>query len=200
MSGGKHSGQPPDKKKCQECGDRALYWCKRCTTHRCNRLGRQGSGFLCEACERCHVGQGSNGNWHGPKKLHTKHTKPYERDTTAACKFDGSCWKWKCPYAHEKQAKPLPKPPSPAAGGSMSAAAGGRKHVVSQSADPFGLRRRFVEEQRKVFAKALAEINAGQKESCWMWYVCPTPPYAPDGVESLGHWVLGSLGNRVIGS
>jgi uncharacterized protein (DUF1810 family) len=65
----------------------------------------------------------------------------------------------------------------------MSAAAGGRKHVVSQSADPFGLRRRFVEEQRKVFAKALAEINAGQKESCWMWFVIPTPPYARDGVE-----------------
>ncbi len=59
----------------------------------------------------------------------------------------------------------------------MSAAAGGR------SADPFGLRRRFVEEQRQVFAKALAEIKAGSKDSHWMWYVFPTPPYVQDGVE-----------------
>ena len=49
--------------------------------------------------------------------------------------------------------------------------------------DPFDLRSRFVEEQKIVFARALSEIKAGQKESHWMWYLCPTPPYAPDGVE-----------------
>ena len=84
-------------------------------------------------------------------------------------------------YQHQEQDEALPKP---------SAAAGGRKHVVSQSADPFDLRRRFVNEQRKVFPDALAEINAGSKDKHWIWFVIPTPPYAPDGVE------LGSSLNR----
>ena len=131
--------------------------------------------------------------------------KPYKRDTKAACKFDGRCYMhgpdhWDR-FEHKKQDKALPKPASTSAaaggcsmsaaaggrmsaavGGSMSAAAGGRQHVGSQSADPFDLRR-FVNAQKIVFAKALAEIKAGSKDSHWMWYLCPTPPYAPDGVE-----------------
>lgn len=37
--------------------------------------------------------------------------------------------------------------------------------------------------QRGSYEKALREIQAGKKESCWMWYVIPTPPYVVDGVE-----------------
>ena len=37
--------------------------------------------------------------------------------------------------------------------------------------DPFDLRRRFVTTQRTVFPRALAEIEAGAKESHWSWCV-----------------------------
>jgi uncharacterized protein (DUF1810 family) len=49
--------------------------------------------------------------------------------------------------------------------------------------DPFDLRSRFVDEQKTIFARALAEIKAGSKESHWMWYVIPTPPFVVGGVE-----------------
>ena len=49
--------------------------------------------------------------------------------------------------------------------------------------DPFDLRSRFVAEQKIVFAGALAEIKAGSKDSHWMWYVIPTPPFVMDGIE-----------------
>jgi uncharacterized protein (DUF1810 family) len=49
--------------------------------------------------------------------------------------------------------------------------------------DPFDLRSRFVEEQKIVFARALSEIKAGSKDSHWMWYVIPTPPFVLGGVE-----------------
>jgi uncharacterized protein (DUF1810 family) len=49
--------------------------------------------------------------------------------------------------------------------------------------DPFDLRSRFVAEQKIVFAGALAEIKAGSKDSHWMWYVIPTPPFVMGGIE-----------------
>lgn len=51
-----------------------------------------------------------------------------------------------------------------------------------KSGDPYNLRR-FSAEQSRLFPKALAEINAGEKRSCWMWYVIPTPPFIVNGVE-----------------
>jgi len=50
-------------------------------------------------------------------------------------------------------------------------------------ADPFDLRRRFLQEQKKVFPEALAQMHKGKKSSHWVWYVIPTPPYVQDGVE-----------------
>ena len=50
-------------------------------------------------------------------------------------------------------------------------------------ADPFDLRRRFVKMQKEVFPDALAQMHKGKKSSHWVWYVLPTPPYVPDGVE-----------------
>lgn len=38
--------------------------------------------------------------------------------------------------------------------------------------DPFNLAR-FVDAQATIFAKALAELRAGEKESHWMWFVFP---------------------------
>jgi uncharacterized protein (DUF1810 family) len=38
--------------------------------------------------------------------------------------------------------------------------------------DPFGLER-FVEAQEPAYARALAEIRAGDKRSHWMWFVFP---------------------------
>eukprot|EP00927_Polykrikos_kofoidii_P079427 TRINITY_DN7620_c0_g1_i3.p1 TRINITY_DN7620_c0_g1~~TRINITY_DN7620_c0_g1_i3.p1 ORF type:complete len:296 (-),score=26.56 TRINITY_DN7620_c0_g1_i3:144-1031(-) len=43
--------------------------------------------------------------------------------------------------------------------------------------------RRFTRVQRTSYDKALREIKAGKKQSCWMWYVIPTPPYIVDGIE-----------------
>ncbi len=40
------------------------------------------------------------------------------------------------------------------------------------SEDPFDLRR-FVSAQEGVYARALAELRAGQKRSHWMWFVFP---------------------------
>lgn len=38
--------------------------------------------------------------------------------------------------------------------------------------DPFDLNR-FIEAQQHVYARALAEIRAGRKESHWMWFIFP---------------------------
>lgn len=56
--------------------------------------------------------------------------------------------------------------------------------------DPYGILRRFVHPHMALFATALAEINQGQKESHWMWYLFPTPPFLRNGVE------VGSTMNR----
>lgn len=55
--------------------------------------------------------------------------------------------------------------------------------------DDFELRR-FTTSQKSVFGRALREIKAGRKDSCWMWFIVPTPPYIVDGVE------MGSSTNR----
>ena len=50
--------------------------------------------------------------------------------------------------------------------------------------DPFGLRTKFVTPQRRLFAKALAEIQEGHKKSHWSWYCFPNAPYIVDGKEA----------------
>merc|ERR1719191_1659773 len=50
--------------------------------------------------------------------------------------------------------------------------------------------RRFSERQVNAFPRAIAELRKGRKRSCWMWYVCPTPPFIIDGEE------VGSAKNR----
>jgi uncharacterized protein (DUF1810 family) len=49
---------------------------------------------------------------------------------------------------------------------------------------------RFTAAQVNAFPRALAELHAGRKRSCWMWFVCPTPPFIIDGEE------VGSTKNR----
>jgi len=46
----------------------------------------------------------------------------------------------------------------------------------------YGLRR-FTDAQKGVFPRALREIQAGRKTTCWMWFIIPTPPYIVNGVE-----------------
>eukprot|EP00927_Polykrikos_kofoidii_P061675 TRINITY_DN56508_c0_g1_i1.p1 TRINITY_DN56508_c0_g1~~TRINITY_DN56508_c0_g1_i1.p1 ORF type:complete len:595 (-),score=71.14 TRINITY_DN56508_c0_g1_i1:39-1823(-) len=48
--------------------------------------------------------------------------------------------------------------------------------------NPFKLRR-FTDAQKGTFGKALREIQAGRKSSCWMWYVIPTPPHIVNNIE-----------------
>ncbi|CAK9116570.1 unnamed protein product [Durusdinium trenchii] len=43
--------------------------------------------------------------------------------------------------------------------------------------------RRFTVPQKSTYARAMREISNGQKESCWMWFMIPTPPYLVDGIE-----------------
>ena len=43
---------------------------------------------------------------------------------------------------------------------------------MSPAADPFDLER-FVTAQEEDYARALAELRAGEKRSHWMWYVFP---------------------------
>ena len=43
--------------------------------------------------------------------------------------------------------------------------------------------RRFTVPQKSTYARAMREISKGEKESCWMWFMIPTPPYVVDGVE-----------------
>jgi uncharacterized protein (DUF1810 family) len=57
------------------------------------------------------------------------------------------------------------------------------KLVWSIEDDPYDLRSRYVVKQRQLYSRALSEIRAGSKTSCWMWYVIPTPPFVVGGVE-----------------
>ena len=53
-----------------------------------------------------------------------------------------------------------------------------------RSGDPFNLYR-FVDAQSEngTFDRALREIQAGRKSSCWMWFVIPSPPYMKNNIE-----------------
>jgi uncharacterized protein (DUF1810 family) len=42
---------------------------------------------------------------------------------------------------------------------------------------------RFLEPHVKWFSIAMEELKNGKKESCWCWYLLPTPPYLVRGVE-----------------
>jgi len=50
--------------------------------------------------------------------------------------------------------------------------------------------KRFAEQQRTAFPRAIAEVKKGRKESCWMWYIVPTAPHIVNGIEK------GSPNNR----
>eukprot|EP00927_Polykrikos_kofoidii_P001514 TRINITY_DN10570_c0_g1_i1.p1 TRINITY_DN10570_c0_g1~~TRINITY_DN10570_c0_g1_i1.p1 ORF type:complete len:159 (-),score=35.42 TRINITY_DN10570_c0_g1_i1:133-609(-) len=50
-------------------------------------------------------------------------------------------------------------------------------------ADPFDLRRRFVHQHKIHFSTALAEIQGGQKRSCWSWFIFPVAPWVVNGEE-----------------
>jgi len=43
--------------------------------------------------------------------------------------------------------------------------------------------KRFTDMQKTVYNKALSEVQAGRKSSCWMWYVIPTAPHIVNRVE-----------------
>jgi uncharacterized protein (DUF1810 family) len=51
--------------------------------------------------------------------------------------------------------------------------------------------RRFTRTQQSLHCRAVREIQAGKKSSCWMWYCFPTPPYMVNGKEA------GSSRNRM---
>lgn len=55
---------------------------------------------------------------------------------------------------------------------------------VKNPADPFDLAR-FTEAQKEngTFERAIGEIKAGRKSSCWMWFVIPSPPHMKNKVE-----------------
>ena len=53
----------------------------------------------------------------------------------------------------------------------------------STPADPYRIASRFVIKHRAHFARALAEIRAGRKESCWSWFIFPVAPWVVNGVE-----------------
>jgi len=53
----------------------------------------------------------------------------------------------------------------------------------AEVSDHFNLDR-FAEAQKCLpFEKALSEIQAGRKSSCWMWYIIPSPPYMKNNRE-----------------
>ena len=53
--------------------------------------------------------------------------------------------------------------------------------------DPYDLRQRFIQQHREDFSTALAEIKQGRKQTCWSWYIFPTPPWIVGGQE-MGSW------------
>jgi len=46
--------------------------------------------------------------------------------------------------------------------------------------DPYNLQR-FIDAQKSMYDKALAELKAGKKQSHWMWYIFPQTPKAGMG-------------------
>jgi uncharacterized protein (DUF1810 family) len=49
--------------------------------------------------------------------------------------------------------------------------------------DPFRITSRFVSPHLIYFEQAIKEIQQGQKQGCWIWYLFPTPPFLVDGIE-----------------
>ena len=45
------------------------------------------------------------------------------------------------------------------------------------------IEKRFLEPHLRWFSIAMEELRKGKKESCWSWYLLPTPPYLVRGVE-----------------
>ncbi|CAK9014043.1 Hypothetical protein SCF082_LOCUS12180 [Durusdinium trenchii] len=52
-----------------------------------------------------------------------------------------------------------------------------------ESDDPYNIRR-FADQQRMSYEKALNEIRSGQKKGHWIWFIFPTSPHIVNGVES----------------
>lgn len=55
--------------------------------------------------------------------------------------------------------------------------------VAGTDNDPHNLHERFIRTHLRHFDSALREIKAGRKQSCWSWYIIPTPPWIVNGVE-----------------
>ena len=53
--------------------------------------------------------------------------------------------------------------------------------------DPHDLIDRFIRTHTSHFPRALREIQAGQKSSCWAWYILPTAPWVVRGREQGSH-------------
>ena len=49
--------------------------------------------------------------------------------------------------------------------------------------DPHDIGERFWEQHQYYMGSALKELEYGRKQSCWSWFLLPTPPYIVDGVE-----------------
>lgn len=80
------------------------------------------------------------------------------------------------PQSHNSPDSPLAGPKPKARARSQSA--------PRRDGDPFNLYR-FVDAQSEngTFSRALREIHAGRKSSCWMWFVIPSPPYMKNNIE-----------------
>lgn len=91
------------------------------------------------------------------------------------------------------RSQPLARSGTSAAGTGRSrpsAAVGGSVHnFAPTTADPHCLHR-FTDKQRDVQPLAMREVLKGRKETCWMWFIIPTPPHFVNGVER------GSSNNR----
>jgi uncharacterized protein (DUF1810 family) len=55
--------------------------------------------------------------------------------------------------------------------------------LAAKQADPFLIRERFCVKQKQDFDGALREIKAGQKRSCWSWWIFPVGPWVVNGRE-----------------
>lgn len=49
------------------------------------------------------------------------------------------------------------------------------------------------------FERAIGEIRAGRKSSCWMWFVIPSPPHMKNNVEHGSSMNRKYLGNCFFG-
>lgn len=71
--------------------------------------------------------------------------------------------------------------------GGIASGSGARVRASSAGSMPHngearGLRR-FTVAQKSSFHRAVEELRAGRKATCWVWFMVPTPPYIVDSVE-----------------